>query len=69
MKKLTIELTAQELKRLENLGKECNMPAANIIAIFVADLTGSERSGGSDERLFADQWLERQDWWQFRKWG
>lgn len=59
MEKLTIELTTEELQDLKEKAEEYDTTVEEILEAFVADLTWSNRSGGSDERLFADEWLRR----------
>lgn len=56
---LTISLPGPELAQLEALAAEWNTTPQQIAEAFLADLTGSSRNGGSDERLFARQWFDR----------
>ena len=65
-KKLTIELTYDEWSSLQNYATDCGLTSTEIVENFVADLTGSLRSNGKDERVYAKQWLEHQFWWHFR---
>ncbi len=64
---LTIHLTPQERQQLEGLALRYQVRVTDILTAFAADLAGSQwgssatglRSGGSDERLFAENWFKR----------
>lgn len=57
---VTIEVTQQEyidlLRRLES----ASATAEDVLQAFASDLADSERSGGSDERMYAGMWFECQ---------
>ena len=60
MKRVYVNVTAEEKERLEKIATEHNATPGELLAAFVADLTYSGRSGGSDEREYASDWLDRQ---------
>ena len=60
MKTLTVKITEEEHEQLTRIAKENNMSKGALLAAFIADLTWSDRSGGSDERMYASDWLYRQ---------
>ena len=60
MKRIYVSITDEERKRLEDIAAGCDATPGELLAALVADVTGSARSGGSDERMLASQWLERQ---------
>lgn len=57
--KITIEIEADEYARLRAKAALAGVCIRDILSQFVADATGSDRSGGSDERDLARNWLER----------
>lgn len=66
---LTIHLTAAEMEMLQWLARASvarELTPAKLVEDFVADLTGSWRTGGSDERERAFDWYKRrgypEDW-------
>ena len=60
MKRIQISLTAEEHNGLIRIAEDNETTPQELLAAFAADLTGSDRSGGSDERRLADDWLWRQ---------
>lgn len=59
---ITVSLSAEDYRELELLAqKRSDMDSETLIRCFVADLTRSQAgwSGGSDERDFANNWLDR----------
>lgn len=58
---ITSTLTADEADMLTWLGQHADPPlhAADLLACFAADLAGSWRNGGSDERETAFAWYKR----------
>ena len=60
MKKLVVNLTDEEKDRLKEIAKDHDTSPGELLAAFVADLVCSERTGGSDERMYASNWLGRQ---------
>ena len=62
MKRVYVNITAEEKVNLDMIAAEHNATPGELLAGFVADLTCSDRSGGSDERMFATDWLDRQTW-------
>ena len=61
--RVEVMLTDQESKGLTKIAAVRDTTSANILAAFTSDLTCGERTGGSDERMYADEWLcRRQDW-------
>lgn len=59
MKYLRIEITEEELEGLKEKAKCYETSPRKLVEQFVSDLTWSERSGGSDERGYADDWYSR----------
>jgi len=55
-----ISLTEEEHEALLRIAAEHDAGPGALLAAFAADLTGSYRSGGSDERMLAADWLLRQ---------
>ena len=60
LKRICIRITDEEKERLSDIAAERDATPGELLAAFVADITSSARSGGSDERMYADQWLCRQ---------
>lgn len=60
---VTIEVTQQEYIDLLQKLKEVGITAEEVLQAFASDLAESERSGGSDKRMYAGKWFDRQ---QFR---
>lgn len=56
---LLLHLTANELEMLNWIAGRANCSAATLVEAFIADLCGSWRSGGSDERESAFSWFVR----------
>ncbi len=59
MKRLTIDINAEEYARLLEIAEYYNTDVKKLLGAFVQDLTVSDRSGGSDERSLASQWADR----------
>ena len=60
MKRVYATHTEEEKEQLTRIAADRDAAPSELLAAFAADITGSVRSGGSDERMFAVQWLERQ---------
>lgn len=57
--RIKVDITREEYEALFNRAK-CNDTTVNmILSQFIADLTCSDRSGGSDERMYAEAWFSR----------
>lgn len=57
---ITVALSVEEYKALEKLARHrANMDAGTLLRCVAGDLTHSGWSGGSDERMYAHQWLDR----------
>lgn len=57
---ITVSLSAEEYRDLEKLARfRAGMDAETLLRCFVGDLTHSPYTGGSDERMFSRQWLDR----------
>lgn len=57
---ITVSLTVEEYRALEKLAEHrAGMDGATLLRCFVGDLVHSEWTGGSDERMYAHQWLDR----------
>ncbi len=54
-----IKISDQEWERLKDIAENRGTTPQRIIEQFIYDLTCSNRSGGSDERDFAYEWLDR----------
>ena len=57
-------LTEEEAKRLSNTAAGYGLTAAELLQNFTADLTRSNYTNGSDERMHANNWAER-CWFSF----
>jgi len=63
---ITVSLSVEEYKQLQQLSQfRANMEAETLLRCLAGDLIDSNWSGGSDERMYAHQWLERRfgAWW------
>ena len=63
---ITVALSVEEYKELEKLARlRANMNSETLLRCFAGDLVHSIYTGGSDERMYAHQWLDRRfgDWW------
>jgi hypothetical protein len=57
---ITVSLSAEEYRDLEKLAQyRAGIDAETLLRCFAGDLTHSDWTGGSDERLYAHQWLDR----------
>ena len=56
---LDIELTLEEAAGLEALAVLKATTPKKILQQFASEVTGSLRTRGSDERMYAEQWFER----------
>lgn len=63
-REITLELTEEEAKRLSNTAAGYGLTAAELLQNFTADLTRSNYTNGSDERMHANNWAER-CWFSF----
>ena len=59
MKTLIIEIPDSEYCGLRQIAAKYGVTVRELLTGFVADATGSCRSGGSDERDRADEYVER----------
>lgn len=59
MKRLTIDINDEEYQALKLIAENEESTIAKLLGAFVQDLTFSNRSGGSDERLYARDYLRR----------
>jgi hypothetical protein len=63
---ITVSLSVEEYTELEKLARfRADMDSETLLRCVVGDLLGSSWTGGSDERMYAHQWLERRfgAWW------
>jgi len=60
VKRVYVNLTDEEKERLTEIAADHDATPCELLAAFVADLTHSNRTGGSDERMYANEWLDRQ---------
>ena len=57
---ITVALSVEEHPRLEKLARHrANMDAETLLRCITGDLVHSDYTGGSDERMYAHQWLDR----------
>lgn len=65
--RISINLTSDEYNKLKEKAETFHTTVNELLSQFIADLTSSERSGGSDERDKAESWLYRSsDKWSWR---
>lgn len=57
--RISVNLTADEYSELRKIASDCDTSVNRLLSQFIADLTASYRSGGSDERRLASDWLDR----------
>lgn len=60
MKRIYVSITYEEYVMLVDVALDHDAKPGELLAAFVADITHSSRSGGSDERMYANDWLSRQ---------
>lgn len=60
MKRVYVELTDEEHENLTRVAADHGAAPGELLAGFAADLTYSDRRGGSDESMYANDWLSRQ---------
>jgi hypothetical protein len=57
---ITVSLTVEEFKALERLAQfRACLDSETLLRCMVGDLVHSTWTGGSDERMYAHQWLDR----------
>lgn len=57
---ITVSLTVEEFKALEQLAQfRAGLDSETLLRCVVGDLVHSTWTGGSDERMYAHQWLDR----------
>jgi len=57
---ITVSLSVEEYTELEKLAQfRANMDAETLLRCITGDLAHSTYTGGSDERMYAHQWLDR----------
>ena len=57
---ITVSLTVEEFKALEQLAQfRAGLDSETLLRCMVGDLVHSTWTGGSDERMYAHQWLDR----------
>ena len=56
---LTLRLDQESIQRLGELAGQKSMTAGELIESFINDLTHGPYSNGSDERMKAEDWIER----------
>lgn len=59
MKRLMVDINEEEYQLLKEIAANQESSVALLLGAFVHDLTASDRSGGSDERMYARDWLYR----------
>lgn len=65
VKKRTIEVNVgdNEMDELNRICKKFHISTKELFENFIADLTDGTFSNGSDERMYAEQWLNRTFFW------
>ena len=58
-REITLELTEEEAKLLSDTAAGYGLTAAELLQNFIADLTNIDYTNGSDERMYANQYVER----------
>jgi len=58
-KTLSLEIPTSEYCGLRKIAARQGITVRELLTAFVADATGSPRSGGGDERALADEWVQR----------
>jgi len=57
---ITVSLIVEEFKALERLAQfRASLDSETLLRCMVGDLVHSTWTGGSDERMYAHQWLDR----------
>jgi hypothetical protein len=57
---ITVSLSVEEYEKLERLAQfRASMDAETLFRCLAGDLVDSNWTGGSDERMYAHQWLDR----------
>ena len=57
---IAVSLTVEEFKALERLAQfHAGLDSETLLRCMVGDLVHSTWTGGSDERMYAHQWLDR----------
>lgn len=57
---ITVSLSVEEYTRLQRLARNrASMDSETLLRCLAGDLIHSSWTGGSDERLYAHQWLDR----------
>ncbi|MEH6957751.1 hypothetical protein [Neobacillus drentensis] len=59
MKRLNVDIDQKEYERLKKVAEYQEVSVAKLLGCFISDLTRSDNSGGSDEREYANDWLNR----------
>ncbi len=62
---LTLHLDQESIQRLGELAGQKSITAGELIEHFIHDLTHGPYSNGSDERMKAEDWMQRCDFYQF----
>lgn len=57
--RININITKEEYEYLYITADSHGTTVNGLLSQFIADLTASDRSGGSDERCLASEWLSR----------
>lgn len=63
-RQIILNLKDTDMMKLCKKAGSVGLPVSELLENFVADLTGSSRTNGSDERMYANQWFER-CWFSF----
>lgn len=57
--RIGIDLSGEEYQLLREKAADYGTTVNVLLSQFIADLICSDRSGGSDERMYASEWLSR----------
>lgn len=66
-KNIRVRLTETDCERLSLLCGKISLTVGELIEAFIGDLTGGKYTNGSDERMLADEWLQRCGFSMFAK--
>lgn len=57
--RISIDLSGEEYQLLREKAADYSTTVNVLLSQFIADLVYSDRSGGSDECMYASEWLSR----------
>ena len=54
-----LRFTSEEAAQIDDICKDHDITVEDLISQFLCDLIDNNRSGGSDERMLANDWFRR----------